>query len=563
MKKTRRGKRKMTSEKKMKAWQALGLLAITILIALVIVYFVARWIAPAVTMSLVHVVSLPAYFIMWGAVYCIIGLLVLLLPNGFFQRLVLVVLAVFAVVHMFVALGLGDYALYQQYAKSDKVGNIPVPSLESAKFLPRNVAEARLKATGDNSQLELKEIDEAVIFTKTGEPHIGYAATFRPRDFETKVSGQTELVYIDAHTNRLERKRLKLSILPGGTFGSDPQRALYDALPFWDLTSHSPKFKVGDSSKIEVVPIINEADNSVRFGIPVITPKTVWVGPFPVSNIPQYTGSVIIEPISGQYRFYSAGEIEKDPILSKARLFPLALAKELAESSRFAGVQGVNNFVRALLPSNISSYANYTLAPDPEEAGEWPSLYSANEKSAYLYYPYLANSTSRAIVREVAIDADNGAAHVKQVSALASPQWIVDSILKQKLATEQLLQSSFGQFDEPTPLEIGSQRYFVFPITSKQGSQVIAYAVTDTIISDQTGQVQAEFFKTPQEIEEWVKNPVFSAQSLREVFLGQTAPKTQAQQSNTPAVEAKLEQKIDALAQQIEELTEVVKSLKK
>jgi hypothetical protein len=555
MKKTRRGKRKMTSDKKMKNWQALGLLTIFVLIALVVVYFVARWIAPAFTMRLVHLISLPAYFFLWAAAYCVIALIVFLLPNGFFQRLVLVVLTVFAVIHMFVALGLGDYALYQQYAKSDTVGKIPVPSLESAKFLPRNVAEARLKATGDNSQLELKEIDEAVIFTKTGEPHIGYAATFRPRDFETKISGATELVYIDAHTNLLERKRLKLSILPGGTFGSDPKRALYDSLSLWDLTSHSPNF--------EVVPIINEADNSVKFGIPVITPKTVWVGPFPVSNIPQYTGAVIIEPISGQHRFYSVSEIERDPILSKARLFPLALAKELAESSRFAGVQGVNNFVRALLPSNISSYANYTLAPDPEEAGEWPSLYSANEKSAYLYYPYLANSTSRAIVREVAIDADNGAAHVKQVSALASPQWIVDSILKQKLATEQLLQSSFGQFDEPTPLEIGNQRYFVFPITSKQGSQVIAYAVTDTIISDQTGQVQAQFFKTPQEIEEWVKNPVFSAQSLREVFLGQTAPKAQVQRLNTPAVEAKLEQKIDALTIQIKELIEVVKSLKK
>jgi hypothetical protein len=549
--KKRRNTVKKTTENISLSNIVLGFLALIIIVLIGI--SISRYIAPALTMQLVHFVTLPAYFFGWVVIY---GMVCLLLFNlkGFIANLGLVVVGLYAICHFFVASGLGDYALYLDYAAGDKVGPLPVPSLESAKFLPENVADTRLRATGDNSQLQLAEIDEAVIVTKEGESHTAYAGIYRPNDYETRISGNTEVVYIDGHNGILARKKTKFQILPGGTIGSDPMRAFYASIPWYDGTSHNPDK--------EIIPIINQKDDSILFAMPITTPKTVMVGIFPISNIPTYSGAVIINPVTGEYSRKSVEEIQKDPLLSRARLFPIALAKEVAHASRFAGVKGPLDIARTLLPSNISSYGNYELAPDPEKSGAWPSLYVSNEGNAYLYFHYLPNDKSRALTREVSIDADNGAAHVYNVNSLASPKWIVDSVLTQRLASENLIQSSFGQFDEPTPLEIGNKRYFVFPITSKQGSQVIAFAVTDTLISDQTGQVQSQFFKNSNDIVEWAKNPVFTAQSLRDVFLGQPAQKV-AQSQSANVSQSNLEKKIDDLTTQMKALTDAVNKLNK
>ena len=548
----------MKSESKSSIAGSILILGVLAVVGIVITYVVMRYLFPAFTMSFVHLVSLPAFFFMWAVGYTIVAA-VAFQAKGFLRGVLLTIVLLFGITHSFVAYGLGDYALHQEYAiKGERVNNLPIPSLDSAKFLPANVAEARLKAAGNNSQLKLAEIDEAIVITSEGESHIGYAATLRPNDFETKISGVTEIVYIDAHTGKMKVKKEKLAILPGGTLGQDPSHAFYASLPFWDLTSHNAFLR-----HEEIIPIIDEKNNRLLFAMPVISPKTVLVGAFPLSNIPKYTGAVVIDPVSGVSNLLSVAEIQKDPVLSRARLFPIELAKQVASASRFEGVNGIWNMLRAILPSNISSYANYELAPDPEKAGQWPALYSSSDKKPYLYYPYLPNSSSRALIREVSIDADTGSVYVKNVNAIASPKWIVDSVLTQKLAAENLLQSSFGQFDEPTPLEINGQRHYVFPITSSQGSQVIAFAVTDTTIDTTTGQVQTQFFKTPQEIVDWAKNPAFMPQSLREVFLGQATPSAKAQQSSGTNNNSQLEQKIDNLANQMKALTEAVKALSK
>jgi hypothetical protein len=132
--------------------------------------------------------------------------------------------------------------------------------------------------------------------------------------------------------------------------------------------------------------------------------------------------------------------------------------------------------------------------------------------------------------------------------------------LTQKLSSQQILPSSYEQFDEPTPLQIKGQRYFVFPITSNKGMQVTAFAVAGTEIDPVTSQVQFRFFKTTNEIIEWAKKPVFTPQSIRDVFSDQqTQPQTQPGTTNNSS----LEKKIDNLTETIKALTEAINKQKK
>jgi hypothetical protein len=310
------------------------------LLALVVVLFICRNVAPALTMGLVHLITINSFIIFWVAVYVLL-ILLLLKRKGFVQKLGLMSVIIYAVCHAIVANSLGDYALYLDYAAGNKISPLPTPSIESAKFLPKNVAKSRLQATGDSTQLEMGSIDEAVILTKEGQSHTAFATTYVPRDYETKISGQTKIAYIDAHTGALAQKKAKLQIFPGGTFGFDPMRAFYASLSMFDGTSQN--------SGNEIIPIINQKDDSLLYAMPVTTPKTVLVGIFPISNIPTYSGAVIINPVTGQYGYKTVSEIEKDPILSHARLFPIALAKEVAHASRFVGVEGIVDLVRTLL----------------------------------------------------------------------------------------------------------------------------------------------------------------------------------------------------------------------
>ena len=558
---TQSGPKKLNKTKATLGILALGALALIVLI-------VFRFLFPALTMGFVHIVTLPAYFFLWATLYVAIafGILATCLKGERFEFGVgsvtgLLLLATIALMHLFAAGALGEYALFQVYGTTKSTQGIPIPAIESAKFVPRNIAETRLRTAGDNSQLNVTQIDEGIIITKEGESHIGFIAFMRGRDLETKISGNTELVYIDAHNGQQSaKKKLVLRILPGGTVGSDPERAFYASLPWWDGTSH-------DSG--EIIPIINELDESLKLAMPVTTPKTSFVGIVPISNIPVYSGIVLINPVAGTSKYRNVSEVQADPVLSRARLFPAKLADEVAEASRFAGVQGLGDFIRALLPSQVSSYSNYELAPEPEEAGNWPALYTSGTKGkekAFLYFPYLPNSSSRALAREVSINADSGEIHVKNiVGGVASPGWIIDSVLKQRLAAEQLLQSSFGQFDEPTPLELDGKRFYVFPITSKAGSAVIAYAISGTKIGDQTGQVQVQFVKTPQEVESWLSNPQFTNQNLREVFLGQSSIPNQGanQQPAQQSENLRLETKIDALTEQVKALTKAIEAQQK
>jgi hypothetical protein len=550
-----------------------GLIA-AILIPTIYVGF--HWIAPSTTMSFVHLLSIPSYLMGWLFVYLFILGLVIKFLKSYVRNLALILVILFAIGQSFVSIGLGDYALYTEYASVGELGKLPIPSIESAKFLPQNVADARLRTTGADTGLKIKEIDEAVIFTKQGESHIGYAAIFQPNDFETRITGQTEVAYIDAHTGDLSRKKLNLKVLPGGTFNSDPHRSFYATLPLYDLTSQNSKVLIESDPreevdtlikkyKEEIIPIINEKDDSILFAMPVVTPKTTLVGPFPVSNIPVYSGVVLLNPVNGSSKYLTVAEIQKDPILSKSRLFPSDLAKQVAQASRFAGVKGILNFGRALLPESISRYAIYELAPDPEKAAEWPSLYVAEkDKSAYLYFPYLPNNSTTSIVREVAIDADTGKISVENVHDVASPSWIVKTTLTQRLSSGQIIQSSFGQFDEPTPLEIQNKRFFVFPITSKNAAVVTAYAVTNAQIEVKTSQVKTQFFEKPEDIVVWAKNPVFTPQVLKDVFSGISSLSNSQNLNQGPnANSANLEKKIDNLTEQMKALTEAVKSLKK